>query len=994
MRKILLLLAMVSFIGLQAFAQTTVTGTVTDPNGDPVPGANVSVKGTDAGTITDLNGSFTLNVPAGATTLVFSFVGMKTTEVEISGRSNIEFQFETEEFTFDEVVVVAYGIQRKEAGTGSVSVLKSENMAGIPTTSAEKLLQGKISGVQLNNTTGQPGSSTQIRIRGFSSITANNEPLFVIDGVPVMSGNFGYFASTGNILSTLNPNDIESMTVLKDAAAASIYGSRAANGVILITTKTGKKGQAQFKASIKYGISQIANDNNYRMMNGEEAYTYVRNGIINASYDNPALNINTVKGGFFAEETLNDTIKTVNWMDYATQIGKSQEYEFSATAGTDKSKFYASGSYFDQQGIMIETFLKRYSFRLNYESELTKQLTLGTRLQLAYTHLKDRPNNALYYVNPIAAASWNFPWEKPYNDDGSFNFDLPVSSNSNFLASAAYDHDYDRTYKNLGTIYLVFSPIEGLTIKTQNSAEYAFTEGSRWWDPRGAAPGNEDGTLQENRDKFYTLTTTNTINYAKTFAGAHNISVMVGQEAFKYRYQSVYLSAWDLGYKTPYFSNATDEKSSVSYSNSEQTFMSVFGMIDYNYKDKYLAKVSLRRDGNSRFGKDTKWANFWAVGASWNLHNESFMGNFSFVDMAKLRVSYGINGNDGIGNYTQYGNYGSSAYNGIVGVVPQRIDNPNLTWELNSTFNVGFDFAFLKRLQGSIEYYNRISSDLLLSTQISQTSGFSSYTLNVGELKNTGVETNLTVNVLKAPVILDFRLNLANNKTEILDLGGEEKFLNTDYLHYRVGGSYMDYYLYDWVGVNPANGQPLWRDADGNLTDDHSKARRYYAGQVAPNWIGGFGFDASWKGVSFSVSFDFKTGHYVYNREKRYLVGDGAYYMNSSAEALDYWKQPGDVVEYPKPYYLTNSQSSILFSDRFLQKGDFLRIKDLTLSYAFPTALINKAKLSSARIYFSGSNLYTFHNVDYWDPERGVTGYGVLPFPQSKTYIFGLEIGF
>ena len=989
MKKVTLLLVFLSFLGIQAFAQTTVSGTVTSAkDGQPVPGASVVVKGfSTAGTIADFDGKYSLSVPQGGTVLIFSFMGMETKEVTISG-SVMNAVLAEGDVQIDDIVVVAYGVQRKEASTGSVAVMKMDDVADIPITSADKILQGKIAGVQVNNVTGQPGAASEIRIRGFSSITANNEPLIVLDGVPIKTGNYSQLTSTGNILSSINPSDIESMTVLKDASSTSIYGSRAANGVILITTKSGKKGKPVFKFSSKYGVSEVLNDNDYRMMNGEEAYGYVRQGILNAGLD-----VNTVEGGFYATETLPGDVETVNWMDYALEQAVYQNYEFSATGGDDKNKFFVSGGYMDQEGVMISTGLERYSFRANLDSKLSKKLTLGVRVSMSYTDMKDRPNNGLYYVNPIAASSWNFPWELPYNDDGSYNFDIPSSSNSNYIASAEYNEQGDKTYKNFGTISLAYEPIPGLTFRTQNSADYAFIEGIRWWDPRGSKEGNETGTLQETVDKVYTLTTTNTAQYRKSISD-HNFSLLVGQEAFKYRYQDRYLMGQDLGYKIPNLSGATRDASEVGYSNSEQTFLSFFGMLDYSFNDRFNGKLSFRRDGNSRFGENEKWANFYAVGASWNLHNESFLDNVEFINMLKIRTSYGVGGNDGIGNYTQYGNYTSTAYNGISGMRTESLSNPDLTWELNTTTNVGLDFALFDKLQGSFDFYNRVSTELLLEVAISQTSGFSDLTVNTGGLTNTGFELNLLYNVIDKPVRVDLRFNGAFNETIIDDLGGEDELIHSSSQRYRVDGNFLEYYLADWAGVNPADGMGLWYTEDGELTEDANQARQVYAGQAAPKYMGGFGMDVSWKGFSLSASFEFKTGFDVYLYEKRYLSGDGKYTWNSSTEVLDYWQEPGDVVANPKPIYGNPSQSSTLRTTRFLQKGDYLRFKDLTVSYSLPSNIATRVKMSSARIYLSATNIYTWHDVTYWDPERNVTGYASLPFPLSKSVMVGLDLSF
>jgi TonB-linked SusC/RagA family outer membrane protein len=993
-RKFFVGLFLLSVFAMQALGQDIrVRGVVTDASdGTTLPGVTVMVKGTTQGTLTDISGQYELSVAPNAT-LVFSFVGMTTQEIPVNNRNVINVALAREMVGLDEFVVVAYGIQRREASTGAVSVLREEDLRNTPVSSPERLLQGKVAGLQMQSTTGQPGASSQVRIRGFSSINASNEPLYVVDGVPVASGNYSYFTSTGNIMASLNPGDIESITVLKDAAAASVYGSRAANGVILITTKRGSRGDARLNFRHRSGMSQVANDNDFRFMTAEEIYGYNRQAIINSGMDPATYPESKFGPGFYANPTLPANVQTFDWMGAAFRDANTRDYELSVSGANEATSYYASGGYMKQEGIMIATGLERYSFRSNFDQRIGNLINIGTNINATYTYMEDRPNNSMYYVNPFWASINILPWHLPYKEDGSYDFQIPSNSNTNFLASAEHDQDWDKAYKMLGSVYGEITPLEGLTIRTQNSMELLSSEGRRWWSP--LADPNELGTVQASNRRLNRYTTTNTINYMKTFGELHNFRALVGQEAFLHQLTTHYGIGYETGWRIPYLSNTTQELSRVNYGFSEYSLMSFFGIFDYNFDNKYFLTASVRQDGNSKFGVDNRWATFWSVGGSWNLHRENFIRQIPAFDMLKLRASYGINGNDGIGNYDQYGTYGSASYNAVLGMNPTRIENRGLSWELNSTYNVGLDFALFRRLQGSIEYYHRTTSDMLLDMPISHTSGATSFRINIGELVNQGIEANASYDILtQGPVMWTVRGNIARNQVELTDLGGEEEIGDGFWRRFRLGGGFSDYYVYDYIGVNPLNGMAIYRDANGAVTQSFANADRVFRGKIEPDFFGGLGTDISWNGFTLSTFFEFKIGHYVYVMESRYTRSDGFNWgSNQNASLLDYWKEVGDIAPNPKPLVNNSSGANEWGTGRFLEKGDYLRLKDLTLSYQLPRALTQRVGLDNARIYLNAVNLYTWHDVSYWDPERDVTGGNYIVFPQSKTFSVGVELG-
>lgn len=990
------LLVAILFIGTQAFAQTTISGTVTDSNGEAVPGASVRVKGySDLGTITDLNGQYSINAPAEATTLIFSFVGMKTVEVEIAGQTRVNATLDNEDVSVDEVVVVAYGVQRREAATGAVGVVNADDIETTTVTSPERLLQSRVAGVQMNSFSGQPGAETTMNIRGFTSFSTDNQPLYVIDGVPVESTNQSYFTSTGNILNSFNPGDIASISVLKDAAAASVYGSRAANGVILITTKAGKAGKSNFNFKVKYGLSKVANDNDFRQLTPGELYSYNRQTIINSGGDPTDAN---TYGGFYAATTLPADVPVYDWADPDNMFEKanSKEYEFNASGGTEKFTHYTSLGYMQNKSIMVETALERFSVRNNTDVKLNDYFKVGTKISGAFVNSKDRPNESLYYANPFWASVNILPWELPYNEDGSFNFDIPSNSGTNYLASAAFDDQWSKEYKFNGSFYAEVNPFEGLTIKSLNSIELFFANGRRYWDPRGAVEGDELGTVQIVNQNVRVLNTSNTINYMKTFADVHNVRVLAGQEAFHRINRQDYASGGETGSKIPHLNSANPTTLSSSLAWFEYSISSYFGILDYNYNDRYFVSASLRTDGNSKFGKDNRWATFWSASASWNIHNEAFLGGLTFIDMLKLRFSYGINGNHNIGTYSQYGTYSPMTYGLVSGQQPSGLANPTLTWELNGSYNLGVDFAVFGKLQGTVDVYHRTTSELLFDVPLSRTTGFATLQQNVGGMINKGLEVSLQYNFRLSDFDFTIRGNIAGNQSEVTELEGEqEEFSQGFWRKTVVGGSYQQYNVFDWAGVNPTNGMGLWYDDNGDITSNYNNARRVVTGKVEPDYQGGIGADISWKGLSLSMFFDFKVGHYIYIMESHYTEADGfSWGNNQSAAVLDYWKEPGDITGTPKPLVNNGSNSSAWGTSRYLERGDFLRIKDLSLSYTLPKEIVSKAKMNNVRVYVVGNNVFTWHDVSYWDPERETTGGGYIKFPNVKTIQFGLEIGF
>ena len=994
MRKLTLLLcALLAGISL-AVAQTSISGTVlTAEDDEPVIGASILVKGTNASTITDNDGKFSIKIPEGAgRTLVITYIGMERQEV--FARNGMVVKLTSSDQALDDVVVVGYQTIRKEAKTGSIATVKGDDLASIPETSVDKMLSGKMAGVSVSSTNGQPGSAATIRVRGTSSIGAGSDPLYVVDGIPVESGNTGALSNSMNAIAMINASDIASVTVLKDAAAASIYGSRAANGVILITTKSGEAGKSKVTARARYGVTTLANDNDFGMANLQEYIQYQRDARINAGYDvdNPAseyyfpLSL-AAKGG-------------TNWMKELTRNGSLQEYELIASGGTGKTTYYTSLSYNKTEGIVPTVGFEKMQVRANLDTELNKWLKVGTRINAGYMKVSDVQNSllgdsGLAPSNPFYSGMALAPTMPAYNEDGSYNFDLPFVFNVNPLAAIKGSDKYDKQYKFNGTAYLEWKPIKQLTFRTNNSVEYAYTN-SRQFSPSFINKTSFGASLNTADVQYRLLTTSNTVTYDDLFNDVHSLNIMLGQEANTYEYSHNQAISYHVNEQRPYHSVGVSVEDQTAYDGLTQTAMvSFFGVAEYSYDGRYYIKGSLRTDGSSKFGPDRRWGTFWAASASWNIHNEAFMQDIKNVlNVLKLRYSYGVNGNDNIAAYAHYGLYSDIVYNGITGQLPSQLQNRKLTWETNKTHNIGVDFRLFDRLSGSIDWYTRRTEDMLIASPLPYTTGFSSQAQNVGQIRNSGIEVQLDADIFNTN---DFKwsagVNFAANRSKVLELAPGQDFIGTS-LRYVVGEQLYTYWLYDYAGVNPQNGNALWRNEEGLLTENSQEARRINAGSPEPLWTGGFNTELSWKGLSLGIQLEARYGNKVLNQDRSLFESDGYYGdQNIWKGALNYWKQPGDMNVLPKPVY-NNSSNSMQTSTRYLEDGSYLRIKDITLAYNLPSKWTKKALMSGVRIYASALNLYTFHNMNYWDPEHGTTGATVISYPMTRSMIVGVDITF
>ncbi len=991
-------------IGTASAQALRVSGDVTDSStGESIPFSSVMVKGTMNGVSADADGNYSITVgDPSSDVLVFSAVGYATQEIAVNGRAHVSAALESDN-RLDDVIVVAYGTVRREANTGSVQSLKSEELATAPVTSVDKMLAGKMAGVSLSSYSGQPGSTTAIRIRGTSSINAGNEPLWVVDGIPIItsdnriSSNYG--TGGGSSTAFLNPNDIESITVLKDAAAASVYGSRAANGVILVTTKSGKSGQAKFTARVKLGAQQLANDNNYRPMTGSELVEYWRAAAVNAGHDP-----DDPSDSYYTPASLAEN--SHNWYKDLTRIGMLQEYEINATGGNDRASYYASLSYHSNEGVYYATDYDRFSARVNADYTLRPNLKTGARVNVSYNNSDSGAMGSSYYINPAQAMFGLLPFTPMYNEDGSFS---KPSENGGFnpMANAVYDENNDKEYRFNGSMYLEWKPIKKLTLKTTDSAEASFLT-ARMYSSDKSDPNGTTSLYSAKTDELR-LTTSNTATYDDKF-GLHSVRVLAGQEAMVDTYEGMSVNSPNVNPDLPWITTGTMATDAGGYSYQQYSLLSFFGVADYNYDNKYFFQASVRGDGSSLFGADNRWGLFWSASGSWNITKEKFMQSTSdWLSQLKLRVSYGVNGNNNISAYRAYGVYAAGQYNGQTTMTPSRPDNPNLSWEKNKTWNVGVDFSFFNdRLSGSVDVYNRLTDDMLLSKSTPYTTGFGSNFMNTGSIRNRGVEFMLDgLLYRKGDWNWSAGFNIAFNRSKVLDLAGSGFLTATDPRTWNGAGyedtpvrivegmSLYNFYIREYAGVNPATGEGLFVTEDGSLTSDRSKGRWIYAGSPEPKFTGGFNTELSWKGLSLSAYFEFVYGNKVMTGNWFTTDGENTWSKNCVSTALNYWKKPGDTGVLPKPIAGGSNVWYAGYSTRFLEDGSYLRVKDVTLSYTLPSKITNAVKLGGVKVYVSALNPYTFHHVNGLDPDLGPIGYAYGGNHTAvKSFVGGVEVSF
>jgi TonB-linked SusC/RagA family outer membrane protein len=1018
-----LLLSLGMFFPLLA-QERTVTGKVTGAtDGMPLPGVNVVLKGTTSGTVTDADGKYSLRVAGSDAVLVFKFVGYLEKEVSVGALQVIDVALEDDVKQLEEVVVTGYGQQLKTELTGNIAKVAAKELQNVPVAGFQSAIQGRAAGVFVNAGNGKLGQGISMRIRGTSSLTASSDPLYVIDGMVVTSQSASDPGSARtNPLADMNFNDIESIEILKDASAAAIYGARAANGVVIITTKRGRQAKTSFNIGVQTGFSKPTN---YReFLNSQEYIQLYTDAANNADdddgydYDDPDSYTSYITA--FFDRTSGHTDWTTgggntNWEKQAFQDAPFRQIDFSANGGNDKTMFFASGSLSDQAGILVGNNFSRFSGRVNIDHKASEKLRLGVSSSLSRTENKRiADDNEFSTIMQIVALAPLSPVRDP---NGVLYSDRSPAVTTYYNPLVEYENSrYVQTsFRNLSNFYLNYEIVKGLKLQTEWGIDLYMLNEDRYRGRKTEA-SSTNGYGISRWTQIGNYNTSTYLTYDKS-AGAHNLN-LVGGIAYQYGRTDVTRAE---GQQFPPIFELQKLTSAatpvVAFSDmSEFSYLSYFSRANYKMSDKYLVTLSARVDGSSRFGTNNRYGFFPAASLGWILSEESFLKNNKVISFLKARASYGLTGNSEIDNYAARGKYLVGNYGGGSTLAPNSIANPDLTWEKTAQMDFGFDFGlFNDRISGEIDYYVKNTTDLLLNVPIPSTSGYTVQYRNIGEMQNKGIELVINTSNLTGKFKWNTSFNFARNRNKIIDMEGQiiqstsSRYLNQA----RAGQPIGVFYGVEYAGVDPNTGNALYYkntvNADGTIdrstTTSFSAASRTFVGDPNPDFIGGVTNTFSYKGFELSVLVQFVKGNDIYNAGGGFMSANGLYEDNQTRDQMNYWKQPGDITNVPRPVLYT--QNGTRPSSRYITDGSYTRVKNVMLSYNLPAAIASKVKLSSARIYMSAQNLFTFTKYNGWDPEvstdflttdnQGANVYQGVDFyaaPQPKTITFGLNLGF
>jgi len=964
----------------------TITGTVTMLNdGSSLPGVSVLEKGTENGTITNIDGFYSLTVADIGSVLVFSYIGFKTIEIP-ANTIVINIKMEQNVEMLDEMVVVGYGKESKKLLTGSVSVIGASDISDKPISNINEVMQGKSTGVQVVANSGTPGGGISVKVRGVSSINAGSEPLYVIDGIPVITGDYSQIGFSGqsiNAVSDINPNDIESITVLKDASASTIYGARASNGVVLITTKKGallQKTRINFNSY--FGVQQVVNK--LDMLNATEFMNYKNEASI-------------AEGGlpiYSQEQIDNNTIDT-DWLNEVLQTAPISNYELSAAGGTQKTKFFISGGYFNQQGTLIGTSYERFNGRVNIDYKVNKWMNIGTNIGLSYS--KNNRKEGDQSLNSPLANAIAMPAIYPvYNPDNTYNDDGPFA-NPVSIGNLHINEGY--TFRNIANVFADINILEGLSFSTKIAADYYNLREHTYDPPTTRQGGKYNGLGIESTSNVNNIVSNNILRYVFEINALHHFRTLAGYSFEKYQRRSTYLRGQNFPNENFQWIASAANITEGSASALDKGLNSYFGEMKYDYNYKYLLTLSGRIDGSSNFGENHKYGIFPAAAAAWRVSMEDFF-NVSFINDLKLRASYGITGNDGIPSFKSLNLYSSGAnYLGNPGIYPSQLPNPDLKWESTAQFDIGFDMLlFNNRISLTFDYYNKYTKDLLLYRPIPQSSGFSSIMSNIGEMKNNGIELALSAKIIERDFVWSFIANLSLNRNEVTKLYNNQPIeqIGRGDNSVRVGEPIGVFYNYESLGVDPSTGDIVFSDLDGDgeITENDRKV----IGDPNPDFFGGITNDFSYKNITLSVFLQFSYGNDVFNGTRRYIESMKGQ-DNQLHDIIYRWRQPGDISSIPRATTadLNNNDRA---SSRFIEDGSYLRVKNLKLSYNFSERILKKIKVNKFEVFVMAQNLLTFTNYSGMDPEVNYAGsdnlrYGTdfFTYPSARTISFGLNLG-
>ena len=984
-----------------------VTGVVKDVMGEPLIGANVVEKGRSTnGVITDFNGKFTLEVDESAS-LVVSYIGYLAQDIPTKGKGDFHIILKEDTNTLDEVVVTGYGDFKKATYTGSASVLTTEKLEALPVVSVGQMIESNIPGISVvAGTSSQPGAKTTLRVRGVASMNASTEPLYVLDGVPIPSydlSNFTSMSEAGGMgfIETLNPADIESITVLKDAASASLYGAKGANGVVLITTKKGKEGKLRVNMAAKYGITDFAYT--YRpLMGGEERRKLIHEGLVNFQLDK---GVSEQEAQQYADANIDQYAKRLpqgysDWESALFKTGYQQDYNLSASAGNQNSSFIGSLGYTKQTGVSLNSEMERFTGRVDASNKY-KKVEFGMNASFSWTKNVHLPEGK-FYGSAIYASKVNLTPSTPiYNEDGTYASGYRENNGYNPILEAEVNDYYARTVRAMGTAKIAYNVWDNLKVSSVFTVDYSLTKDFFFQSPDGRDGATYQGRGRMQMTDRIRYTSQNNLTYSKTF-GKHSVSAVTAFEVMKYDYEDLYAAKKTYGQDiNTSLGNAADPID-ADQKLQEDALMSYVASVNYSYDDKYDASFSFRRDGSSRLSPDTRWGNFWSLSASWRLSQERFMQPLkSVLSDLKLRASYGVNGNLPSSYYGYQSTYTTGAfYSGKPSPWESTLGNEELTWEKNYALNLGLDIGLFSRVNVSLDWYTRTTKDLLMSKQLNSISGFSSLLTNVGQMRNTGVELEVRSNNIKTK---DFSwttaFNLSHNKNKILKLADLPWFVDGRYVR-KEGYPFNTIYLREYAGVDPETGSALYydnqQDENGNYTKnkvtDPGQASPIPLKDITPTISGGFMNTFNYKFIDLSFNLSYSFGGYSYDNASYILQDDGySVISNKSTEQRRRWQKPGDITDVPRFVY-GNKKGGNYNSSRAIHSTDHIRLKSLILGLNAPKAWLQKLGIGNARIYFSGTNLLTWAAYDQYDPEMsGVVGFYTPPL---KTYAFGLELKF
>lgn len=1023
MKKLCVFLALVVFVGINFLQAQTVqiSGTVTSADdGMPVPGVSIQVKGTTTGTATDANGGYSFEVPQTATTLVYSFLGYRTQEIEIAGRTVINLVLELDFLDLEEIVVVGYGIQRKREVTGSIAQVKGDDFSSLAMPSFDQQLAGRAAGVQVTQQTGILGEAPRIRIRGISSISSGTYPLIVVDGQPIITGDQGGYAST-NALADINPADIESIEILKDGSATAIYGSRAANGVIIITTKKGTIGKMQL--SYNSNVGYYSPVKKFDLTSEDQWLDIMDEMFTNAGLTSPA-----VAAGL-----------NTDWQDAVLRNGFQHDHSLSISGATPSTSYYFSMGYGSQEGIALSNSMERYTFRANLDQKVNNWLKIGTNSNLARTGYFGLNTGENSLSGNIFSAIRQLPNTPVFNEDHptGYNIDLlnpslvgrwnNTATIDDNLPNVRYvlDNNKNNSLVNRGTIgtYATVNILPSLVFQTNLGIDITMTEGLLYWNPLHGDGLSVNGRIYNTQTNYNRWNISNTLNYMETFADVHNITATLVQEAGKLKYN--YFFAGGTGMSDVFFNQGliggTYSTQLSSGSMFENGIISYAGRLNYNFDSKYFLQLSARYDGLSSLPEANKWGFFPAASVGWTISRESFMQSFDWLSDLKLRASYAEVGNSSIGNYPYLGLYSGVRYADYTGIAFDQMGNDQLKWETSKKSNIGIDIAVLDgKYALTYDYFIDNNDGLILSKPTPPSFGIpgNSYYENIGKVKNWGHEFGARANIIRTKDLSwSVDANISFVKNEVVELvDGQD--ITLDYTVIREGESIRSVYGYDYVGVNEANGFPIYRKADGTLVQGDYASQSYVVydpanpadisqasslvaadkiifGSSLPTYFGAINSSLTYKGFDFTAMFRFSGGNYIMNRTRADLVANS--FTNAGSELLGRWQsvdEPGDGWTPRLHYGLTNFINiQGQTSGRFVEKGDFFKLQNLILGYTLPSSLVNRIGIQKLRVFVSATEIFMLTDYTGIDPEmeRG-SGFDWNGTPRARSFIFGINM--